>query len=128
MKKSFIIVILFTYVISLTEFKQLVKLPTLVEHFLEHREKDNALSLLQFLHMHYASSTVNDADYAEDMKLPFKSHDGCLSASSIAFVPNSFEEFSTKPVISEVIGFSSYSENSFPDAYLSSIWQPPKTT
>ena len=54
-----------------TPFGQLLKLPVLIEHFYKHKKQDGA-SLFEFLNDHY-SSEHNDADRAEDERLPFKS-------------------------------------------------------
>jgi hypothetical protein len=114
-------------VISLTELNQLVKLPLLIEHFIEHKGKDSSLSLWAFLDMHYAHGDVKDADYDEDMKLPFKSHDGCVNTFFISFVPNTFDDLSTKPVYIEDNTYSVYEETFLTSSYLSFIWQPPKS-
>ncbi|MEN9523358.1 MAG: hypothetical protein RL065_1735, partial [Bacteroidota bacterium] len=68
-----------------TELHQLVKLPLLMEHFVEHKTQNNKLSFLQFLTIHYSGSTQKDADYDKDMKLPFKSQDDCINTTSINF-------------------------------------------
>ncbi len=120
------IFLLSVYLISLTELSQLVKLPLLVEHFVEHKAKDNGLSLLEFLSEHYFEADDNDGDEDKEMKLPFKSHEGCINVTTIAFVPNNFHSISAKPVSEEKNSYSVYIEKFLPSAYLSSIWQPPK--
>jgi hypothetical protein len=125
-KKVFAITLLTVYLISLTELKQLVKFPALVSHFIKHKQQDNRLSLLAFLDMHYAHGDLKDADYDEDMQLPFKSHDNCVNASFISFVPNSFEELNTKPTLTQNQVYTVYSERFLKSSYLSFIWQPPK--
>lgn len=127
MKKTIAIFFLSIYLISLTELNQLVKLPLLVEHYLEHKEKDNDLSLMEFLNIHYSESNVKDADYDKDMKLPFKTHEGCNNSITIAFVPNNFEELLAKPSHIQNKTFSIYHEEFLKSAYLSTIWQPPKS-
>jgi hypothetical protein len=115
------------YLISLTELNQLVKFPLLVKHFIEHKEKDGNLSLWAFLDMHYAHGDVKDADYDEDMKLPFKSHGGCVNSFSMAFIPNDVFNPFTKPAFKETKTYSVYQEDFLKSAYLSFIWQPPKS-
>lgn len=127
MKKSISIFLLTIYLISLTELNQLVKLPVLIEHFIEHKQKNTDLSLLEFLDMHYAHGDVKDADYDKDMKLPFKSYDGCISISTIAFIPNTFEYLDAKPVFTECKSYFFFTEKFLEASYLSSIWQPPKS-
>ena len=115
------------YLISLTELSQLVKLPVLVEHFSEHKKKDSNLSFWQFLCGHYSQNKMMDDDHEKDMKLPFKSHDGCISVIEIAFLSNLFECQISKPVYDESKSYSMYTEQFLKSAYLSSIWQPPKS-
>lgn len=126
LKKCIAIFFLSIYLISLTELNQLVKLPVLIEHFIEHKEKDDRLSLLSFLNMHYAQHSSKDADNDKDMKLPFKSHEGCVNSITLAFIPNNFEGFSAKPTFVENKTYSIYYEEFLQSTFLSSIWQPPK--
>jgi hypothetical protein len=115
------------YLISLTELNQLVKIPVLIEHFIEHKEKNTELSLWQFLDMHYAHGDVKDADYDRDMQLPFKSHDGCISSLMPVFVPGSFSLILERPIPLENNNYFIYTEQFLNSAFLSSIWQPPKS-
>lgn len=126
MKKLFAILLLFIYLISLTELSQLVKLPILVEHFIEHKEKNSNLSLWEFLNMHYAQSDDHDGDRDKDMKLPFKSHDGCINTTIVALPSTNIGTLSEKPICIEKKAYSIYTENFLSSSHLSSIWQPPK--
>lgn len=126
MKRGIAIFFLSAYLISLTELNQFVKLPLLVKHFIEHKEKDTSISFLKFLDMHYAHGDVKDADYDEDMKLPFKSHDGCVNAAVVVFIPSHFSYSITKPLTSEKNSYSIHSEEDLNSSFPSSIWQPPK--
>lgn len=121
------IFILSIYLISITELSQLVKLPLLIEHFSEHKQKDGHMSLWKFLHMHYSQNKLNDADHEKDMKLPFKSHDGCISSIVSESVPSNNYFLVSKPVFSHSNSYSSYTEQFLTSAYLTSIWQPPKS-
>jgi hypothetical protein len=125
-KKLFAILLLFIYLISLTELSQLVKLPILVEHFIEHKEKNSNLSLWEFLNMHYAQSDDHDGDRDKDMKLPFKSHDGCINTTIVALPSTNIGTLSEKPICIEKKAYSIYTENFLSSSHLSSIWQPPK--
>jgi hypothetical protein len=53
-------------------FDQLIKIPTLLVHYVEHKEKDVSVSFLDFLSMHYGGTDLNDGDNDRDMQLPFK--------------------------------------------------------
>jgi hypothetical protein len=104
-----------------------VKLPALIEHYTEHKEKNNGLSLFDFLVIHYAQPDDNDGDEAKEMKLPFKSHDGCINTSTVEFTHNDMGSFTVKPIYTENKIYLIYSENFLVPSYLSAIWQPPKS-
>lgn len=53
-------------------FDQLMKLPVLVMHYIEHRAQDGNLTVMQFLSMHYWGHDNNDNDQDRDDQLPFK--------------------------------------------------------
>lgn len=125
LKKLFAISFLFIYLFSTTELHQLLKMPLLVEHFIEHREENKNITLYQFLYMHYAMGGVKDADYAKDMKLPFKTHDKCVTAISNVYLPPA------KVSIEKPIQFLQKNSFSTQDQFLqtsfpSNIWQPPR--
>lgn len=125
MKNGIIILFISVYLFSSTELNQLLKLPILYEHFQEHHQENKSLSMLDFIAMHYSSNDIHKSDQDEDMKLPFKSPDGCFSASIIAFLPQPIE-FVKRVVFIEKEPINNYSYKEFSSSYLSSIWQPPK--
>ena len=112
--------------ISLTEFNQLMKFPLLIDHFFEHKEKDDNLSLWKFLNMHYAYNKAKDSDYAKDTKLPFKSHNAFVNSIIIAYIPSNSSSLDSKSVYVEQNNYSDFVEDLNASAYFSSIWQPPK--
>ncbi len=126
LKNYLSISLLTVYLFSATELHQLIKLPVLIEHYIEHKEQNNNLSLWFFLYMHYADTSTKDADYDQDMKLPFKSHSECSSLSIAVTVPPQFPDL-IKSFFSEKKEFSAYNENVVSSAFLSFVWQPPKT-
>jgi hypothetical protein len=126
-KKLFSLSFLTIYLFSTTQFCELLKMPILIEHYQEHKQENQALSLLGFLEMHYAHGSPKDADYDKDMKLPFKS----CSPSSISTISfyTPFPEFKQQPPLvyyeNEQQQFSDYSF-SYSSSFLSTIWQPPR--
>ena len=127
MKNIIAIFFLSIYLISLTELHQLIKTPILVEHYQEHKAKNKDLSIIDFLILHYAGDNPKDADYDTDMKLPFKSHDGCLNAMVVVYVPCNSPVDIIKPVPTKVNAYFEYQESFISPTFLSSIWQPPKS-
>lgn len=127
MKKLIAILFLTIYVVSATELHELFKLPNLVEHFIEHQSEDKTTTLINFLVMHYTTSDDGDGDKAKDMQLPFKSnHDGG-NITNTGF--NSFNtiQLAIKSTPIESKNYNIYSSEFISSAYLSSIWQPPKS-
>ncbi len=125
-RKIISIFFLVIYLLSTTQLSELLKLPILVQHFIEHKEENKNLSFLGFLEIHYAHGSPHDADYDKDMKLPFKSitHSNISSISFCTPLPN----FKHNPIIyykSNKKIFSTYSFT-YSSAFLSSIWQQPK--
>lgn len=57
------------YLISFTEFKEVLRLPLLVQHYGEHKAKAGELSFFEFLTMHYETDIAHDD---RDNRLPFK--------------------------------------------------------
>lgn len=70
MKRWLPILLIFIYLCSTTEFYQFLKIPILVEHYLEHKSKNPGLSFYAFLKLHY-DHHVKDGDWETDQKLPF---------------------------------------------------------
>jgi hypothetical protein len=126
LKKVIAILFLIGYLLSATEFRQLLKFPLLVEHFAEHKRADKDLSLWQFLRMHYANGNPRDADYDKDMQLPFKTSDN-VSIATGAYIPFTGYAIIEKPIYFEVKSYFISNEVFLSTAHLSSIWQPPRS-
>ncbi len=86
--------LLTVYLCSFQEFRQVLKLPTLVEHFVKHTLTDNDFSVADFIKHHYLSGNVVDNDFEQDMKLPFKTMDFSTSSPNV-FILN-------KPIIEQI--------------------------
>ena len=57
MRRVLAILFLSVYLISTTEFGQLLKFPMLVEHYFEHKEKNSQITVIEFLALHYEGIT-----------------------------------------------------------------------
>ncbi len=96
----------------------------MAEHYMEHKKQNPNLTVLEFLSIHYQGPDVFDADYAKDMKLPFKSH---ANISSVVFYPL-IQEYKTI----QKVNFTHKKQNlytyyfSYLSISLSSVWQPPR--
>lgn len=125
MKKVIAILLLGIFLTANTAFGQLLRLPTLFHHYLEHVEWDN-YTFAEFLAAHYSGQIEHpDDQHGDHQKLPFKSGDfntshvvtdvlpQCLYLSEIIV-----EGVDTKTPI--------HDKDDYPNSYLSRIWQPPR--
>jgi len=110
-----------------TEAHELLKLPLLVKHYIDHKKQNETISPVDFLINHYILVDDGDGDTTEDMQLPFKSNNTCNNVTSIGFVPFTDFQLVVKPVSAENNSYNTYSTDFISSAYLSSIWQPPKS-
>lgn len=120
---KFLIII---YLFSATEFSQLLKLPVLVSHFIEHQKLDPLMDFSEFLYHHYAIDHADDGDAATDNKLPFKTHDHCCSFVFPISIHQSIQLSQLKIVFLEKKNAFFSSSSNIISAYLSTIWQPPQ--
>ncbi len=123
MRKLIIYIFVFLIVSNIGFFQQFYKLPVLIEHYNEHKQRQN-VSFIDFLEMHYWGEDLNDNDTDRDMQLPFKH----ISSSSfqLVFVPADKAVFN----ISINIGFSKsdsipYKSNLYSNPALFSVFRPP---
>jgi hypothetical protein len=127
LKKLIPILFLSVYLVSVTELHEFFKLPQLVEHFIEHKIEDKKTTLINFLVMHYSYADDGDDDKSKDMQLPFKSGNKCENLSNTGFITFHNIQISIKSEPIESKSHKIYSIDFVRSAYLSSIWQPPKS-
>jgi hypothetical protein len=72
-KKRAAYIFLAIYLLGATELNQLLKMPLLIEHYMEHKLDNGSLSLLSFIYMHYVGDDGDATDEQKDQNLPFKS-------------------------------------------------------
>lgn len=102
---------------------QLLQLPVLVHHYVEHAAEDN-MTFYDFLSIHYASNVNHPDDQHNDHKnLPFKSLQ--LAGSNFSTVAPSSIHFSGKPIISNVIKVFVCYQKHHASLFVNDIWQPP---
>ena len=83
MKKAIAIFFVSIYMLSFSELHQFLRMPVLIQHFIEHRQQDPSLSLLGFLNLHYIHQYIHDEDYQQDQQLPFRHSDCCVSYTTV---------------------------------------------
>jgi hypothetical protein len=109
-----------------TDMGQLLKLPVLVHHFIEHNHKEKAITFIAFLTEHYFSNESHPDNSKHDhQSLPFKT--GCSHSINTFLAFEDLNSFLEQPINSIT------SNNVVPlyrQHYISnlfgSIWQPPK--
>ena len=120
------ILLLSAYLLSSTEFSQVLKLPLLLEHFNEHKTWNEGTTLWSFMIMHYTNNDVKYADHDKDMRLPFKSNEGSVYSILLTFIHIPTLLTLIKPVIIDLNEYNLRENICFNSTYLSNIWQPPK--
>lgn len=71
--KKFVLHIILTIVIlDTTSLYQVLKLPSLVRHYTEHKALNPSIDFIDYLSMHYWGQDIDDNDDEKDMQLPFK--------------------------------------------------------
>lgn len=124
LKKRIAISFVLIFLVSTTELGQVLKFPILIGHFVEHKTNNPALSVWNFLLLHYNDSHKVDDDPTDD-KLPFVSHAPILSI--ICIVSSSASLKIDKVKINTTHNkIHAFDENEIESRYLSAIWQPPK--
>lgn len=104
---------------------ELTKIPELLKHFEDHKQENPSITLLEFLHLHYADSHHANQDRPLHQKLPFSKHNQQHSVS--LQVIQSFEEIKSSQNLTLLrkIEFVLYSERTW-ITLPSTVWQPPR--
>jgi hypothetical protein len=89
-KKALAILLTCIYLFGATDASQLLKLPLLISHYITHKKENPTTTVASFFKMHYVDPQPYDADYSQDMQLPFKT------------APNAFFRY-TPSVLSQVL-------------------------
>lgn len=126
MRKYYAFFFISIYLLSTTQFSELLKVPVLIEHFKEHQQWDKDLSVIGFLFMHYVEDDPQYADHDRDMQMPFKVIN-TNAMSMVSFIVQATQIFATP-----IIHFKKQKQRltsddfAYSSLYLSSIWQPPR--
>ena len=120
MKRFVLIGFLALYALSFTEFHQVLKLPLLIEHYVEHKSLAQEITFWDFLVMHYKTDVAHDSN---DNELPFKDCNHSLTTSIVA-LPT--QKITLKEFIQPEKSFSLIYIQNAPMLLSSEIFQPPK--
>ncbi len=124
MKKYLAIVLLSLYLCSTTELYQFLKVPVLIEHFIEHKADNPEMSFYGFLKLHY-DHHVKDADWKTDQQLPFITHHDFPTMVFTLHVPLTIDL--KEPHLPATVHKIPVYNDEFSDReVVASVWQPPK--
>ncbi|NNV55208.1 hypothetical protein [Limnovirga soli] len=125
MKKWIAILLLCTYIFGATDAYQLLKIPALVNHYIQHKSGDRNITLMAFLKMHYEGGIKIDADFQKDMQLPFKTHETecCISIATVLPAPIQLLHKTEEPIQRE---YTILNDEVPEYANPQGVFQPPK--
>ncbi len=125
MKRLVAITLIACVLVSTTELCQLLKMPKLIEHFIQHRKQNSAMSFQAFLSLHYWVDHGMDADYKEDMQLPFKSFRISVNPNYLGFITQHICYIPSQ-TFSDVKERIKIINDELPDfSVYNAIWHPP---
>lgn len=104
-----------------TEMNEIMRLPILVEHYLEHRSLAPEMSFIQFLAAHYKTNVAHDST---DMELPFKRCEHSVATPTFTVAEVKFDLLPPTP--SGPQKFYSNYISLIPTSGLDEIFQPPR--
>jgi hypothetical protein len=130
LKKLIAISFLSIFLCANTEIGQLLKLPTLIHHYLEHRYDKNddeyGISFIDFLKNHYSENNHHSDNAKHDhQNLPFKTCD-CQSFNTMMVLLLQPLFLLHHTAIISTIQITFYAEQQYTSKSFGSIWQPPK--
>ncbi len=127
MKNKLIIFFIAIFLISTTEVGHFLKIPLIFTHYQTHKERNQDISFLGFLALHYLDDYADGIPDEQDKSLPFKvCNERVFQVSWIAMaIPMSFEI--DKAILPLVLKHRlSLQDILFQSSYLDNIWQPPR--
>lgn len=99
-------------------------MPALINHYIQHKDQNAHITLLQFLKIHYLDKQEVDEDYAEDMQLPFKTLDNHNLSMQLSLPP--FYGVGHRIEFSLVKTAACFRQPLYSMQFSFSIFQPPK--
>lgn len=122
-----VISFLFIFLGATTVFGELLKLPVLIHHYIEHVEnkKEASLSFIDFIAEHYNGGIDHTDKHHDHEKLPFKTLDSHI-AQVISIVPQTDYSISNNAAVLSKLKIPFQYQNVYSNTYLDSIWQPPR--
>ncbi len=112
-------------VTNFTFFEDVVRIPSLIEHYRHHTEKETPnISFIDFIAMHYFNDSNHQDASHNTLPLNHSSDIGHVHLSPAFTLPESLRAFT--PIVLEIEHFTFFKQF-IPNHNLDSIFQPPKT-
>lgn len=110
---------------AVVDLHDLSKLPYMIRHFQQHKNKSQAFSFEDFFELHYGrQAEQHDKQESEQHKgLPFKTHD-CTSSHTSMMLPLVVAKPSSS--FSLDIRYNNFYQSAYSSEFSQSIWQPPR--
>ena len=123
MNKLIAYILIFVFMCANTSIGQLLKVPNLIEHYIEHKNELTTVSIsfIDFIESHYSKNAENNPEEHQD--LPFKTFEISSNVFFLVATTN-FQIQSVKALISSKQKF--FYNKSFKSHLIDSIWLPPK--
>lgn len=127
LKNSIVILLLSVHLFAVTEAHQLLKLPMVFHHYVDHQQEDPQMSFMSYLVLHYLQHDSHEHDNGAHGNMPFK------NTSTDCFAMLTFNGFTAplwtmiKRPVYFVKNYSYPSSEVFTHTdYLNQIWHPPQ--
>ncbi|TXI64558.1 MAG: hypothetical protein E6Q46_06900 [Flavobacterium sp.] len=123
MNKLIALFLISVFMCANTSIGQLLKIPNLIEHYIEHKNEltTASISFIDFLESHYSKNAENNPEEHQD--LPFKTFE--IASTVFVLVNNANIQIQpVKAVINTKQKF--FYHQSFKSHLINTIWLPPK--
>jgi len=124
-RKVTAILFLFVVMLSMMHIAEFFKINNFIKHYTEHKLTEQQMTLWEFITLHYMNGDVEDADYKQDMQLPFKELANHGNINITLDQPR--QAINIKPNIEITFRKFLHRNLSIPaNFYTTNIWQPPR--
>lgn len=123
MNKLIALFLISVFMCANTSIGQLLKIPNLIEHYIEHKNEliPTSISFIDFLESHYSKNAENNPEEHQD--LPFKT----FEIASTVFVLVNNANIQIQPVKALInTNQKFFYHQSFKSHLITTIWLPPK--
>jgi hypothetical protein len=109
--------------LNIVTLNQFSKLPLFFQHFIEHQQQDERMTLLDFMSMHYWGHDIKDNDDKKDQQLPFKN----MSVNTILTFTHPTPILLTFPehVFYNKVNNPDFRQHFVPDGIVTTLLRPP---